>query len=577
MQFSELARYLQKLEQTSSRNLITEYLAEILSKTSMSEADKVCYLLLGRIAPQYTGIEFNLAEKMMIKAIALAYNVDQKLVSERYKKVGDLGNVAEKLAKGQRRKDLSINKIYQMLYETAVETGVGSQERKLAKMAEVLSNVDALSARYIVRIPLGKLRLGFSDITILDALSILKKGDKSARKQIEAAYNVTADIGKIAVQVQEKGLKSLAKIKAQPGVPIRASLAERLDSAEKIIEKVGPKVAIEPKLDGFRIAVHIWQENKKKQVRLFSRNQENVTYMFPDIVKAAKKLRVKSAIFDGEAIGYNPKTGEFYPFQETVQRKRKYGISEAAKNIPLKVFVFDILYLNGRTLLDKPFFQRRRILEKVLGGSKTDIVLTEQHIVEKAAEFKKLAHTYIKEGLEGAVAKKLDVAYQAGARGYHWVKYKKHTEGGLADTIDCVLMGAFYGRGKRAGFGVGGFLLGVREKEKYYTISNLGTGLTDAQFRQMRKTIEALAVDKKPKEYVVDKLAEPDIWVRPKVVLEILADEITISPRHTAGRGRTGKGYSLRFPRLIRVREDKNPEDATTVAEVKKLYKLQHK
>lgn len=577
MRFSELARYLQQLEQTSSRNLITKYLAEILSKTSVSEVDKVCYLLLGRIAPQYTGIEFNLAEKMMIKAIALAYNVDQKLVSERYKKVGDLGNVAEKLAKGQRRKDLSINKIYQMLYEIAVETGVGSQERKLAKMAKVLSSVDALSARYIVRIPLGKLRLGFSDITILDALSILKRGDKSARKQIEAAYNVTADIGKIAVQVKEKGLKSLEKIKAQPGIPIRASLAERLDSAEKIIEKVGPKVAIEPKLDGFRIAVHIWQENKKKQIRLFSRNQENVTYMFPDIVKAAKKLRVKSAIFDGEAIGYNPKTGEFYPFQETVQRKRKYGISEAAKNIPLKVFVFDILYLNGRTLLDKPFLQRRHILEKVLGGLKTDIVLTEQHIVEKAAEFKKLAHAYIKEGLEGAVAKKLDVAYQAGARGYHWVKYKKHTEGGLADTIDCVLMGAFYGRGKRAGFGVGGFLLGVREKEKYYTISNLGTGLTDDQFRQMRKTVEALAVDKKPKEYVVDKLAEPDIWVSPKVVLEILADEITISPRHTAGRGRTGKGYSLRFPRLIRVREDKNPEDATTVAEVKKLYKLQHK
>ncbi len=600
MTFAELSKYLQELEKTPSRNLMTEILAGLFKNASKTEVDKICYLVLGRIAPSYTGLEFNLAEKMMVRVIAMAYGVDMPDVMQRYKQMGDLGEVAMAMSnvKTQMSK-LSVEQVYEKLHKIAMESGQGSQERKLAGMAGLFKSLDPLSIRFVARIPVGKLRLGFSDVTILDALSVMEAGDKSARKRIEAVYNVTADIGKVAQRIKEHGLRDIEKVSPEPGVPIRPSLADRLPTAEKIIEKVGPKVAVEGKFDGFRMQVHIWDEGGKKQVRLFSRNQENTTLMFPEIVEASKKLNVKNVILDGEAIGFNPKTGKFAPFQETVQRKRKYDVDEMVKKIPLKLFVFDILFLNGKSFLPEPFFRRREALEKLLKGKDNGIRLVEQDIVETPAVLRRKFEFYASRGLEGLVAKKLDVAYQAGGRGFHWVKYKKHSEGfggygegdgregGLADTIDCVLMGAYRGRGKRAKFGVGGFLIGVRDGDNYYTLSNLGTGLSDEQFHKMYKMVQKLAVKAVPKEYFVDKMIEPDIWVRPEVVLEILADEITLSPRHTAGRkeaptssrsaGLRGasRGYSLRFPRLIRVRDDKNPEDATSVKEVEKLYKIQ--
>lgn len=582
MLFTELAEYLQKLEVTASRNEITQILADLFKKVSPTEIDKVVYLLGGRIAPNYEGIEFQLAEKMMVRAVALAYKVDAEEVLKRFKQVGDLGDIAEQFGKHKRNSTLNVEQVFETLKEIALDSGKDSQERKLEKMARLLTQVDSLSAKYIVRIPVGKLRLGFSDMTILDALSVMEKGDKSVRKEIEAVFSVTADIGKIAKRVKVKGIEGLDEIRAEPGVPIRAALSERLATAEKVVEKMDGKFAVEPKLDGFRSQIHIWEkgtkqkaQSKKKEVRIFSRNLENVTLMFPEIVEAAKKLPIKSAIFDGEAIAFNPKTGKLLPFQETVSRKRKHGISEAAHDLPLKVFVFDILYLDGETLLDKPFFLRREKLEKLLKGGRDTIVLTDQEIVESASGLRDLTNKYIKEGLEGSMAKRLGVSYQPGGRGFHWVKFKKHTEntkGGeskVADTIDCVLMGAYYGRGKRASFGTGGFLIGIPDKNgKYYSLTNLGTGLSDEQFREMTKIVEKLRVDVTPADYVVDKNTTPDIWVKPKVVLEILADEITPSPRHTSK-------FSLRFPRLIRIRDDKNPEQATSVQEVSELYKMQ--
>ncbi len=584
MRFSELSEHLKELEETPSRNKITEILAEVFKKAEADEIDKICYLLLGRIAPQYEGIEFNFAEKMMVRAIAQAYGADVADVVREYKKKGDLGDVAEEMAKSKKQKAKSIDVIdvYNRLYKIATESGGGSQERKLEGMADLLRGVDSLSAKYIARIPVGKLRLGFSDITMLDALSLMERGDKSARKEIEAAYNVTADIGKIARRVKKSGLSGVKKVAAEPGVPIRPALAERLPTAEKIIEKVGPKVAAEPKYDGFRLQLHLFSKDGQKQVMLFSRNHENVTAMFPEVVLAVKKLPFGSAIFDSEAIGYNPKTKKFLPFQETVQRKRKYGIEEKAKEMPLKVFVFDVLHLNGESLMHEPFVKRRRTLESALKIGSDTITLTEQKVVSEPEDIRLLFNTYSGEGLEGIVAKKLDMAYQAGGRGYHWVKFKKYTgvgkeTSGLADTIDCVLMGAYRGKGKRAGFGYGGFLLGVPGSDsKYYSLSNLGTGLTDEQFRQMKKMVDKIKVREVPKEYVVEKTIEPDVWVKPEIVLEILADEVTLSPRHTAGRAGGVRGFSLRFPRLIRIRDDKNPEQATSVGEIKKLYKMSH-
>ena len=602
MSFQEFSEFLYRLEKTASRNEITQILADLFKKADAGEIDKICYLVLGRVAPNYEGLEFQLAEKMVMRALSIAYRTGLDDVLKAYKKAGDLGNVTQELAstqdkvpaKGEARqrrhrvKELSVENVFEILKEIALESGKDSQERKLEKMAKLLVQLDPLSAKYVTRIPTGKLRLGFSDMTILDALSVLEKGDKSARKQIEAVFSVTADIGKIAQKVKIGGLEGIRRIKAEPGIPIRCALAERLASADKIAEKMGEKFAVEPKLDGFRSQIHLWG-GELKEVRIFSRNLENVTHMFPEIVSAVKKLPVKSVIFDSESIAYNPKTQELLPFQETVQRKRKHGIDQAVIDIPLKSFIFDILYLDGETLLDRPFFERRKHLEKILGKPDMGtIVLTGQEIISNAEDLRSKVDEYLKTGLEGAMVKKLDAAYQPGGRGYHWVKFKRHTENTkgdgskVADTIDVVLMGAYAGRGKRSTFGIGGLLIGVPGKDgKYYSLTNLGTGLSDEQFREIFKMVEKLKIDKQPFEYEVDKIIKPDIWVKPSVVLEILADEITLSPRHTAGRDTdkdtdtVKKGYSLRFPRLIRVRNDKSPEQATSVHEVKELYKMQ--
>jgi DNA ligase-1 len=295
--------------------------------------------------------------------------------------------------------------------------------------------------------------------------------------------------------------------------------------------------------------------------------------MFPDLVEAVQRIKVDSAIFDGEAIAYDEEKDVFLPFQETVQRKRKHGVKEAAMKYPLVLFIFDILYKNGDTLLSKNFKERRKILEETVKNGKT-IKVTRQDIVSDPEKIRDLIAKYLSEGLEGGLIKKINSPFKAGARGYHWVKYKKNTEEGVADTIDCIVMGTYKGRGKRAQFGVGAFLVGVRAGQKIKSVSKIGTGLTEDQWRELYKRTQKIKVQKKPKRYTVNKDLYPDAWVKPSLVVEIMADEITKSPTHTAGE-KGGRGYALRFPRLVKFRDDKNIDDATSVKEVAKLYEMQ--
>ncbi len=567
MKFSELSQYLQKLEKISSRNEITEILADLFKKSSPDEIDKTVYLVLGQLAPNYQGIVLNLAEKMMYRAIAKAYGKETDEVAKLFKQKGDLGNISEELNHTKDSK-LTVAEVYEKLIEISESGGEGSQEDKVIKMAALLAELDALSSRFVARIPVGKLRLGFSDMTILDALSFMLKGDKSARKEIEGAFNVMVDPGKIAKQIKEKGLKDLEKIIPVPGVPIRPSLAERLPSAEKMLEKVGAEVAVEPKYDGFRSQVHIFKENGKKKVSLFSRNLESTTAMFPDLVEAVSKINVDNAVFDGEAIGYDLKTDKFLPFQETISRKRKHGIDEASKTLPLRLFVFDILFKNGKSLLNLPFSQRRKILLETIPTNSKSLEVARQEIVSDPDRIRDLITQFLGEGLEGALIKKIDAPYKTGARGYHWVKYKKTTVAGVADTIDCLVMGVNKGKGKRSSFGAGAFLVGVKDGDKFKTVSKIGTGLTDEQWRELDQRSKDLMAKEKPAEYDVPKNLEPDTWSKPSLVVEILADEITKSPNHSAG-------LALRFPRLIKFRDDKDPKDTTTLKELTHLFEMQ--
>ncbi len=585
MKFKKLATYFSQLEKTSSRIRITEILAELLKQADENEVDKICYLSLGRLGPLYAGIEFNLAEKMMLKVISQAYGISEEKAKKEYKQIGDLGEVAVKFDKREKPKPLSVNQVYERLEQIAQDSGEGSVERKIGNLAKLLDDLDAESAKYIVRIPLGRLRLGFSDPTILDALSWMVAGDKSKRQEIEEAYNNRADVGQIAQIIKKKGLKGLKNIKVSLGVPIMPALCQRLPTAEEMVKKLG-KMAVEPKYDGTRLQVHFSKKKKWEQkedqlafdfqpkgfVRTFTRNLENTTHMFPDLVEAVfKEVKAQEAILDCEAIGFDPKTGKFLPFQETIKRKRKYGIGRKAKEIPLKFFCFDILFKDGQDFLRTPFSKRRAILEKVISSQGRILILTPQIVTESPQELRKYHDEQIKKGLEGVIVKKWEEPYDPGRRGYTWVKLKaeKGKKGaGLADTLDCVVMGYYKGKGKRAEFGLGAFLVGVRRRGEFLTISKIGTGLTDEQWREMYQRCGKVKTSEKPKEYQVAKDLAPDTWCSPKIVVEIEADNITKSPIHTAK-------YALRFPRLVQFRDDKSPRQATTLKEAEKLYKLQ--
>lgn len=582
MKFITLAQSLGQLEAIASRNQMTEVLADLFSRVTYQEIDWVCYLVLGRLKPKFSGVEFNLAEKMMVRVLSRAIGQSEAESLKLFKQTGDLGEVILKLktsnSKLKIRKSLEIKDVYNSLLKIAEEAGEGSVERKLNKMAVLLSQLDPLSAKYVVRIPVKKLRLGFSDMTILDALSWMQTGDKSLRPELERAYSVSADIGRIARVFKQQGLKGLKQIQVEVGIPIRPALSERLPNAAKIVEKL-ECFAVEPKYDGLRVELHLDKTRKvelseglfKQQssfIQIYSRNLDNITHMFPEVVLAVEQLPVKQAIFDGEAIGVHPQTGKLLSFQETIQRRRKHNIKQMLSQVPIKVFIYDLLYLNGRAVFKQPFSQRRQLLEKILTKRQNGLVLTEQTKVNNVKQLRYLLDKYLQQGLEGIMCKKLDEPYQAGGRNFNWVKFKKNTEGKLVDTLDCVVMGYYPGKGKRVGFGIGAFLVGVSDAETIKTVAKIGTGLTDDQWREMKKRCQQIRAPKCPNSYIVNKNLYPDFWCQPKIVVEIMADEITKSPIHTAG-------LALRFPRLVRFRDDKDIDQITTLKELKKLHQLQ--
>ncbi|MBI3980859.1 ATP-dependent DNA ligase [Candidatus Microgenomates bacterium] len=615
MNFVRLSQYFSELENTTSRNSMVGILAKLFRETSEGEVDKICYLLQGRVLPLFEPIEFGLADRMIIKALGRAFNKTEDQVNKIFKAKGDLGIVAEQLRAeaGGKGDKLLVVKVYEKLSEVAFFSGPGSVEKKITMLSELFSNLDSLSCRYIARIPLNKLRLGFSDMTILDGLSWMLSGTKKDRPAIEAAYNVRPDLGFIAETIKTKGLAGLKKTKPVVGTPILMTRAERLTGGEEIVKKIG-RCAIEYKYDGFRLQVHfskkvksqkakvkidgqnlgLFEDDKKEFVRLFSRNLEDVTNMYPDVVQGViDQIKAEEAIFEGEAIAFSTKTGEFLPFQETVQRRRKYDISQKAEEIPLRLVVFELLYVNGESLLETAYQERRKKLESIFVNhdktnlAKKTVVLSEIQICDKAKKIDEIFSEAIRKGLEGIMAKKLQGVYQAGARGWNWIKYKKSYSAKLEDTIDAVVMGYDFGQGKRQGFGIGDFLIGVYDSQtdKFLTVAKIGTGLTDEEWRTLKVSSSKYQAASIPKRYVVDKAMKCDAWVEPKMVVEINADEITRSPVHTAGR-KMGKsksgtaetvivpGFALRFPRLKTFRE-KQPEDATTVEEIEKMYKRQ--
>lgn len=592
MHFKDLAQYFEKIEQTSSRLTITELLSSLLKQTSADEVDKTIYLLQGRVTPLYVRKDFGVAEKMVLRSIASALQLEPSEVDKVYKRTGDVGLTATELRRVHTslyQKNLSVLEVYESLYKITETTGPGSQEVKIQLLSELIQSLDAVSVKYVVRLPIGVLRLGFSDMTVLDSLSWMLKGNKELRPQLEKAYHVHPDLGHIAQTLKKYGIEGVTKIHPALFTPILMMRAERLSSPSEIIEKLG-KAAIEPKYDGFRLQVH-YKKGKKNEVKLYSRNLDDVTYMYPDIVEGVQKdITADEIILEGEAIGYEPVSGNFLPFQETVQRKRKHGIQEKLKEIPLKLFAFEVLYINGESLINTLYKDRRSLLEKHVKKSKIkeeqSIMVAPELVVDNKKDLELQFDDAVTKGLEGIMAKKLEGVYQPGARGSNWIKYKRSYSAKINDTLDCLVMGYDLGKGKRTGFGIGAFLVGVYDEKDdiFKTVAKIGTGLTDEEWRSLHAKAEKLKTDHKPPLYDVDKMMATDVWVKPEIVVEIKADEITRSPVHTAGRilkpSKSGSafdvdipGYALRFPRLVRFRDDKRKDETTTVEEIEKIIK----
>jgi DNA ligase-1 len=578
MDFFDLAAVFGKLESTTKRLELTDDLAKLFKEADKRDAKVLAYLCQGVLLPDFHGVEIGLGDKLTAQAIALVAGKPIKEVEASYRKSGDLGDTAASMLEKKTQQNLansslSVRKVYDNFYKIATSGGEGSQDTKIKLLAELLSNSSPLEAKVIVRFVTGNLRLGIAEPTILDALSTMAVGDKSLRPDLERAFNLRSDLGLVAELFINQGIEEIHKIGPEPFFPIRPALAERLESAAAIVEKLG-RCAVEAKYDGFRIQVH----KNGDEVRIYSRRQEPMTDMFPDVVKAVRvQIKAKQCIFEGEAIAYNDATGEFLPFQATIQRKRKHGVAAKAEELPIKLFAFELLYADGKDLTQLAFKERRRRLEKIV--KKGDVIAPADYILVKTgAELEKYFDTCVGAGLEGIIAKDLKAPYTAGARKFAWIKFKRSYRGALADTIDAVIVGYYEGKGKRTKFGFGGVLTAIYDEEnnRFRTIAKVGSGFDEKEMAQYKEMLDKILVKEKPAN--VDSIIGADYWVKPQFVVTLNADELTRSPMHAAALGKLphkDEGLALRFPRLVQLRTDKTAKDATTEREILELFELQ--
>jgi DNA ligase-1 len=571
MLFRHLAEVFERLEATSKRLEMFEILAELLRITDPEEIAPIIYMSQGRLLPAFHGLEMGMSDKLLMRALVDATHRPSEEVLRHYKQTGDLGTTAEALLEGRSGEELKVLQVYEELHRIARTGGGGSVEKKLCNLSELLSAASPREAKYIARFVVGRLRLGVGDATVLEALALAKLGDRKLKSELERAYNLCSDLGRVARAASEGGRAAVAAFHAEVGYPIRMALCERVAQPEDIITKIG-RCAVEPKLDGFRCQIH----KNESQVEIFSRNQERTTLMFPDIADAVRRqFAAKTAIFEGEALAFDEGTGELLSFQTTIQRKRKHGIEDHAKEFPLKLFAFDLLYVDGEDWTPKSYLERRKeLIGRLAKGPIIEPAEAEE--VEDPNRLRVIFETAIGRGLEGIVAKRPDSPYTAGSRNFNWIKLKRSYKGELSDTVDLCVVGYFRGGGKRARFGIGTVLAAVFDptSDTFKTVSKVGTGFSDEEWVQLREKLDGITLEHKPAR--VDSKMIPDVWVQPTYIITVAADEITRSPLHTCGADALGIGYALRFPRVQGfLREDKRAEDANTVSDIIELFELQ--
>jgi DNA ligase-1 len=571
-----LVRYLivaeayRDLEQVSSRLALTERLATLLAQTPNELLPTVCYLCQGLIAPEFAGIDLGLAEKLAIRAVGTSAGVDAAQVTALVRETGDLGQAAERLfdLRPAGTGDLEVTEVVRTLHEIAAAEGAGSQGRKLELLGGLLGRATPLEARYLLRLVTRNLRLGIGTPTILDALARGHAGGKAARPVLERGYNICCDLGKVAATLVSGGLAAVEQLRVEPGNPVRVMLAQRLADAGEILARLGGQCAAEYKYDGVRVQAHRTSDGT---IRLFTRRLEEISDQFPDVVELLAGVGPAEVILEGEVVAYDANAGELRPFGEVMLRRRKHGIAEAVQDVPIGLFCFELLYADGQDLTMLPYPQRRRALEAALTLSPRLRLTTAAEVSDPAALDAMFAQA-VTDGCEGLVCKSTgpDSGYKAGARGWQWIKLKRDYRTELADTVDLVIIGAFAGRGRRAG-GYGAVLLGAydADADMFRAVTKCGSGFSDADLAGLPDRLAGLASEHRPAR--VDARQEPDVWFEPGLVIEILSAELTLSPNYTAAWGQINDdaGLAMRFPRFTgRWRDDKAPEDATTTREL---------
>ena len=580
MEFSILAESLNKMESTTKRLELTQHLVELFEKTPQDVISKIVYLLQGKLRPDFEGIELGVAEKLAIRAISKSSGITTKKIEDEYRKSGDLGQAATKILEQKTQttflvENITVERVYETLFKIARLGGSGSQDMKIKYISSLLNDASPLEARYILKILLGTLRLGVAENTVMDALATAYTGSKENRKALEHAYNVSSDLGKVAQTIASKGLKGVEEFEIILFNPIRPMLADRVKSEEESIEKMGIEFAAEYKLDGERVQLHVEGE----KVVLFSRSLENISEYYPDIIeKIPKALLADQVILEAEAVAINENTGEFLPFQELMHRRRKYKIEKAVSQYPITVNFFDVLYYNGKSCLESKYSERRKLLEKIVKEDDfaKHVPMT---VVKSESEIEDFLENSINSGCEGLMLKMLDKPYQAGSRGSYWLKLKREYRNELGDSLDLVVIGAFFGKGRRTGL-YGTLLLASYDEDTdiFTSICKVGTGFTDEYLDQLYQILsDKVTIKKNPR---IDSEMEADVWFEPELVIEVVASEITLSPIHKAARDsiRKDAGLALRFPKFTgKIRVEKFAEDASTNEEVITLYKGQKK
>lgn len=569
MRFRELADVFEQVEKVSSGNRMREILSAFFRRCPKHEIDRIAYLLLGTIASKFEDINMGMADKRVLRAVALDSGKSDEAVHAVFKRTGDVGLTAEQLT-AKASGVLDVEHVFRELHRIAAATGAGSQDIKVKILAGLLKKASPKEARYIARIVLGTLRIGASEMTLLDSLAIAFTGTKANKEKLEEAYNTNPDIGAIAKSIAMYGLKGVGRIGDTVGRPIQMMLCQRIPTISDIPKKMKWAVAVEEKYDGERIQAHY----SKGKLILYSRRLEEVTSQFPDIADAIKKqVKAREFIIEGEVVAVDKK-GNLLPFQLLMQRRRKYEVQAYIKKIPACVFLFDLLYLNGKSYIKKSYPERHKALESVVKRQTNTLRMVVRDICSNVECIERFFNKSISRGGEGVIVKSMahDSVYQAGTRGWLWIKWKPEYTTKLADTFDLVVIGAFSGKGKRAG-GYGALLCAAYNKktDTFETFCKLGSGFTDKMLAELPKKLAKYRIIHKPARARVHANMKPDVWFNPAVVVEVLGAEITRSPLHTTAIEH-GNGLALRFPRFKRFRDDKKPEQATTTREILEMY-----